>query len=91
MAQVIRFPEHRQSKWISASTRQQCVLALQFVLDSIRSGEVDPTEMFIMYGTDNGVETTWAYLSLGFDPDGLTKAMCRVLDDVEERADDDTK
>jgi hypothetical protein len=91
MAQVIKFPKHRQSRWIGSSTRLRCMMALEFVARTIRSGKVTPTEMFIVYGTRNNGETTWSYLNLDFDPKLLTVAMCRVLDDVEERADDDTK
>jgi len=85
MAEVIRFPVEFSERRLDGDTRQRCLLALRFVFDSIRSGKVDPTKMFIMYGTRNGAETIWSYLNLGFDPDGLTIAMCRVLDDVEER------
>ena len=88
MAQVIKFPVEFSEHGLDGDTRQRCLLALRFVFDSIRSGKVDPTKMIIMYGTRNGAETIWSYLNLGFDPDGLIKAMCRVLDDVEECADD---
>jgi hypothetical protein len=92
MAQIIPFPpehwskdENIKSDWLSASTRQRCIFALQFVLDNIHSGEVDPTKMLIICGTCNGAETNWLYVNLGFDPeDGLTKAMSKVLGDVEE-------
>lgn len=99
MAEVIRFPiEYRESEHLDDDTRNHYMMALRFVLNSIRSGEVDPTKMFLMYGTRerkgdarlgaSDTETIWSYLNLGFDPDGLTKAMCRVLDDIEERNDD---
>lgn len=89
MAEVIRFPnKYREFGDLDGDTRQRCMLALRFVFDNIRSGKVDPTEMFLMYGTRDGAETIWSYLNLGFDPKGLTKAMCRVLDDVEERDED---
>ena len=91
MAEVIRFPVEYKEQWhLDGDTRQRCLLALRYVFDSIRSGKVAPTEMFLMYGTRDGAETIWSYLNLGFEPEGLTKAMCRVLDDVEERDGEDS-
>jgi hypothetical protein len=93
MAQVIKFPTKSQGfdglEWLGDDTRQQSIAALRFVLDSLIAGTVQPTEMLIMYGDHNKNETVWAYLNLGFSQDRLTEAMCRVLDDVEERADRD--
>ena len=90
MAEVIRFPLDYSEPRLDGDTRRRCILALRFVLNSIRSGEVDPTKMFIMYSTREDAETIWSYLNLGFDPEGLTKAMCKVLDDVEERDGEDS-
>lgn len=90
MAEVIRFPQHRHFE-LGGSTRHRCILALEFVSKTIRSGDVTPTEMLIMYGTRNGDETIWSYLNLGFDPKLLTVAVCRILNDVEERDDGRTR
>jgi hypothetical protein len=89
MAQTFGFPplphEPSAKSSLGKGVRHDCLTALRFVYNSIRTGAVQPTKMFIVYGTRDGAETIWSYLNLGFDPNGLTKAVCRVLDDVEDR------
>jgi len=89
MAKVIRFP----TKFALANAGVtdlgkgftfRCLVALRMIADSIRSGQAHPHKMFVLYETCHGDETTWSYLSLGFEPDDLAKTTKRICDDLKD-------
>jgi hypothetical protein len=83
MAKVIRFPvifrEVIEQNADDDGMRQQCLAALKMLFEDMRSGKVEPTKMFIVYG-DNKTGS-WSYLNLGFGPDQLVRAIDLVLED----------